>query len=180
MERKGLWGMKLPLAYYGNPILRQKGVLLTEINDDIRQLVSDMIETMQAHNGVGLAAPQVKRSLALFITCGETNGQWDLSKLRVFINPKIISYSDTTRTSNEGCLSIPKLYGDVLRPIKIMVTARDMEWNEFSLELENLEATVFLHENDHINGVLFIDRMHGKHRREMEPQLKEIKRKYRS
>lgn len=170
--------MKLPLAYYGNPILRQKGAEIPEITDDVRQLVQDMIETMQQSNGVGLAAPQVNRALALFVTCGETDGQWDLTKINVYINPKIISYSQETRMSHEGCLSIPKLYGDIPRPTRVIITARDLDWNERTLELTNLDAVVFLHENDHINGVLFIDRMNGKQRRDLDQPLKEIKRKF--
>lgn len=172
--------MKLPLAYYGNPILRVKGVPIEKITDEIRQLVHDMIETMEHNNGVGLAAPQVHRSLALFIACGATNGQWERDKVRVFINPKIISCSESTHISNEGCLSIPKLYGEILRPDKVIVSARNLQWEEFTAEFEDLEANVFFHENDHINGVLFIDRIHGKQRKEMEPTLKEIKRKFKT
>ena len=170
--------MKLALAYYGAPILRQKGQKISAISDEIKQLVADMIETMEHHNGVGLAAPQVHRSLALFIAYGITNGEWDRSKVRVFINPKIISTGDRMSVFSEGCLSIPKLHGNVERPDKVLISAQDLEGQEFTHEFVNLEARVFFHENDHINGVLFIDRIDNKERKLLEPALKEIKKKY--
>jgi peptide deformylase len=173
--------MKLSLAYYGDPILRKKGSPVVEINDEIRQLVADMIETMEANNGIGLAAPQVHRSLALFITSVPLEGPDDTSipgTLRVFINPKIISYSKEQWECSEGCLSIPLLYGSVNRPLKVTVQATDLDGREFIQEFEGLEAHAVMHENDHINGVLFIDRIRGKERKELEPQLREVKKKY--
>lgn len=173
--------MKLPLAYYGNPILRKKTAHVKEINDEIRQLVHDMIETMQVENGWGLAAPQIHQSLAIFLThvSYETpEGKWVPGKLRVFINPKILDISKEQWEFSEGCLSIPGLYGKVERPIKLTFEATDLEGNKFSEELSGLEARAFLHENDHINGVLWIDRVKGKARQEIEPKLREIKKKY--
>ncbi len=175
--------MKLPLAYYGNPVLRKKAMPVAEINDEIRQLVRDMIETMQVVKGWGLAAPQVHHSLALFIThvCYENSeGVWIPGKLRVFINPKIIEISKEQWEHSEGCLSIPKLYGKVERPIRVKFEALDIEGKTFSEELVGLEARAFLHENDHINGVLWIDRVKGKARQELEPKLREIKKLYQS
>lgn len=177
--------MKLPLAYYGDPILRKKGVRVEEINDEIRKLVEDMIQTMREGNGIGLAAQQVHLALNLFITeapipvpIGDDKVRWDPGKLRVFINPKILQHSDQQWTQEEGCLSIPKLYRPVTRPIAIIVEATDLDGNVFKEEFTWLEARTIMHENDHINGVLFIDRLQGKMRRELEPLLHDLKKKH--
>ncbi len=175
--------MKLPLAYYGDPILRQKCNKVTEINQDIHQLVNDMIETLEAQKGVGLAAPQVKHPIALFMTFApkkdESNPEkWIPGELKIFINPKIVSYSEDTSTYAQGCLSIPKVYGDVTRPFRIVVTATDLKGNEFTEEFTDFEAQAIMHENDHINGVLFIDRLDPKEKKKLEPQLRELKKNY--
>jgi peptide deformylase len=176
--------MKLPLAYYGNPILRKKAALVEEINEEIHQLVQDMIETMEVENGIGIAAPQVQRSLAIFITQIPIEGAEEDSflpgEIHVFINPRLLKISEETWESSEGCLSIPKLNGQVERPIKIAFEALNLEGKKFSGELVGLEARAFLHENDHINGVLYIDRIKGKARQEIEPKLREIKKLYSS
>ncbi|MFQ5729686.1 MAG: peptide deformylase [Waddliaceae bacterium] len=173
--------MKLQLAYYGDPILRKKGAPIESINDEIRQLVKDMIDTIIEHNGIGLAAPQVYRSLALFITSvpiEQPDGNWLPGELRVFINPKILSIAEEKSTRSEGCLSVPTIYAEVNRPIRIQIQATDLEGNDFEEEFSDLAARCIMHENDHINGVLFIDRVQGKARKELEPKLKEIKKKY--
>lgn len=196
--------MKLPLAYYGNPVLRKKGVSIETITDEIRQLVQNMEETMIAHNGIGLAAPQVSRSLALFITCADedeeddeneedTEEEHSVSKkkssrrvkaikpppvTKVYINPKIISYSDDLWACSQGCLSIPTVYGTVIRPMSIKIEATDLEGNRFTEELSKLPAHAFMHENDHINGVLFIDRISAKEKKEIEPLLRKVKKDY--
>ncbi len=175
--------MKLPLAYYGDPILRQKCKPINEITPEIRQLVDDMIDTLEAQKGVGLAAPQINQPIALFITQAPSKDpnnpdKWIPGELIIFINPKIISYSDDTSTYGQGCLSIPKVYGDVTRPFKIVVTASDLEGKEFTKEFTDFEAQAVMHENDHINGVLFIDRLDLKERKKLEPQLRELKKNY--
>lgn len=171
--------MKLPIAYYGNPILRKKAAKIDQVNKEICQLVEDMIDTMIAHKGVGLAAPQVHHSLALFIAYFEQEEkEFDRNKVRVFINPKIINYSEEMTLMGEGCLSIPKLYGDIFRPMVITVTAQDLEGNLFTEDFEGYNAHIVLHENDHLNGVLFIDRLPPKERKSLEPRLREIKKKF--
>lgn len=177
--------MELPLAYYGDPVLRKKGCPVEEITDEIRQLVNDMIDTMRANDGIGLAAPQVHRSLTLFVTeipipskdevTGE--GKWLPGPVRVFINPTITALSEEQVTNEEGCLSIPEVHGPVTRPVAIKIKATDLDGKEFEEEFQWLDARCFMHENDHINGVLFIDRIHGKARTEMESQLRALKKK---
>lgn len=173
--------MKLPLAYYGNPILRKKCSQIESVDDEIRQLVKNMIDTLIEHNGLGLAASQVNHALRLFITAVPTeqkDGEWLPGQLRVFINPTIISTSTDKETRSEGCLSIPTLYEEVTRPVKVTIRATDLDGNTFEEEFCGLEARCVMHENDHINGVLYIDRVRGEARKELEPKLKEIKIKY--
>lgn len=173
--------MKLPIAYYGNPILRKKCQPVQEITPEIKEFIADMIETMHAQNGIGLAAPQVHRSISIFITEAPVlneKQEWQNGVLRVFINPKILEVSREEWTCSEGCLSIPKLYCDISRPLRVRVQATNLEGELFEGEYFGLEAHAVLHENDHINGVLFIDRIHGKKRKEMEPILKLIKKQY--
>lgn len=174
--------MKLPFAYYGQPVLRKKGTPVTEINEEIRNLVQDMVQTLIEHgNGIGLAAPQVFQSLALFIThvpFEEEDGKWNEGVLRVFINPKIISVSEDLYAREEGCLSIPGVYGEVVRPGSVRISATDLDGNTFEGEFSGLEGRCILHENDHINGVLFIDRIRGKARKDLEPKLQAVKKKY--
>lgn len=173
--------MKLPLIYYGNPILRKKGARVEAITDELRQLVSDMEETLIAHEGYGLAAPQINHSIALFLTKVAENSDEDPNaprNTRVFINPKILEYSQEEWLRGEGCLSIPQVYGTVSRPVSIKVEATDIEGNRFTEEFTGLPARAIMHENDHINGVLFIDRIHGKERQELEPYLRFIKKNF--
>ena len=175
--------MKLPLAYYGHPVLRKKTERINEINDELRQFVNDMIETMHAHNGIGLAAPQVLRSIALFITNVPTqnpDGTWTEGEACVYINPKVLEISEELVEVSEGCLSIPKLYGTLIRPSHVKFEATNLNGEQFSGELSGLFAQNFFHENDHLNGVLYIDRMKGKARQELEPRLRELKKKYHS
>lgn len=173
--------MKLPLAYYGDAVLRKKAEPITTIDASIHELVRDMTDTLIAHDGCGLAAPQVHRSIALFITCipysvdGDT---WLPGEIRVFINPKVLLHSNETWPCDQGCLSIPGLSGSVVRPKKILIRATDFERESFEEEFDTFAAQVFLHENDHLNGVLYIDRLDSSEKKRMAPHLKKIKEKY--
>jgi peptide deformylase len=152
--------MKLPLAYYHDPILRKKAERVNQIDDSLRLFISDMIETLHATKGIGLAAPQVHRSIALFVSCVPTKnkqGQWEPGQVRVFINPQILSVSEEKQTFTEGCLSIPNLHMHVTRPAIITIQATDIEGNIFEETLSGLPATNFMHEYDHLNGILIID-----------------------
>lgn len=173
--------MKLPLAYYGDPILRRKADPITSFDNELEALVKDMDETMRSLDGLGLAAPQVKKSLRLFlINIPEENekGEHLPTETIVFINPTLLSLSKETGLENEGCLSIPKLYGEVTRPLKIEVEAFDVKGNRFTGTYTDWAARAILHENDHINGVLFIDRMEAKKRKALEAPLQKIKKLY--
>lgn len=173
--------MKLPLAYYGDSVLRKKGAPVPHIDDSIRQLVADMVDTMQANDGCGLAAPQVHQSLSLFITWipQYVDDKTTLpGELRVFINPKIIGYSEETWPCQEGCLSIPGIRETVVRPAKVTIQATNLEGETFTEEFVGFDAHVIMHENDHINGVLYIDRLPPQRKKANEAQLRNIKKKH--
>lgn len=173
--------MILDIAYFGDPILRKKAEPVEEITAEIKQLIADMIETMYHYNGIGLAAPQVKHSLRIFVTCLENeddNGDMHLGPPRAFINPIIKSFSSTLVEAYEGCLSIPKVRGPVIRPNSVVIEALDENGKMFTQEFHRYVARCMLHENDHLNGVLYIDRLPKKKRNELEPFLKDIKKRY--
>lgn len=173
--------MKLPLAYYGDSVLRQKAKLVTEFTPELRRLVEDMLEAMADNDGMGLAAPQVHRSIALFVTkvpVQNAEGNWDEGPLIVFINPKIEWYSEEVWEAPEGCLSIPGIRGDVVRPFQVRVSYYDLDGNQHTEEFSSWQARAVMHENDHVNGVLYIDRMSTKKRKEMEAHLQQIKKKF--
>lgn len=173
--------MKLPIAYYGSPVLRKKTLPVLNIDDEIHQLVRDMVETMEANNGCGLAAPQVNRSLSIFITCiprYADNRTASPGTLRIFINPKIIEVSSETWACEEACISIPGMCEAVIRPVRAVFEATNLEGATFQEEFVGYDARVMMHENDHINGVLYIDRLPPKRKNELDRFLRQIKKKY--
>jgi peptide deformylase len=170
----------LPLAYYGDPILRKKADPVVDISKDLEKLVEEMIETMDSCNGMGLAAPQVHHSIRLFITrfpVETEKGNFEKSGVRVFINPKISSKSTETWKTSEGCLSIPTIHADVKRSQEIEVEFLDLKGNSHVEKFSGWEARVVLHENDHLDGVLFIDHLDRKKLIELEPFLKKLKKR---
>ncbi len=174
--------MKLPLRYYGDPILRKKCEPIAEITDEIRQLAADMIETMdEGGRGIGLSAPQVGHSIRLFVLrryIHLPDGKWALSEPHVYVNPKILGYSQETWVTDEGCLSIPKLNLPVERPFKVKVESTKLDGTVLTEEFEWHNGRVIMHENDHLNGVLYIDRVPKKFLHKAQPELREIKKKY--
>ena len=172
--------MKLMICLYGNPILRKKGEKITEITDEIRTLAHEMVETMDAANGIGLAAQQVGKAIRLFVLrryIDGPDGKWTVSDPIVYINPKILAVSQETWVADEGCLSIPKIHLPVERPLKIKIESTRLDGSHVIEEVEGMNARVILHENDHINGVLFIDRVEDQHLRDVEDQLRALKKK---
>lgn len=173
--------MKLPIVYYGNPILRQKTKQVETITPEILALIDDMMETMIAANGLGIAAPQIGKSLSIFITSPpieDGKGGFTQAPPTVFINPKLTNPSPDGWVHSEACLSIPKVQGNVIRPNEIVVTWLDINGCEHTETFRGWPARVIFHENDHINGVLFIDRLTAAERRAIEPELRAIKKKY--
>jgi peptide deformylase len=171
--------MILKLAYYGDPILRKKAALIPVVNEEIKQLAADMIETMHhLKNGIGLAAPQIHQSVSLFVVQfpdTSVEERYAPGLIEIFINPKLLEVSDEGWYYSEGCLSLPGLYQDVPRPQKITIQFQGLDGELIVRTYEGYEARMVLHENDHLNGVLFIDRIDPKIRKEIEPQLRAIK-----
>ena len=144
--------MLLRITKIGEEILRQKAQPVEEINDEIRQLANDMLETMIDADGVGLAAPQIGRSIRMFVIMADDDVK------RVFINPQIIKTSNEVGPYDEGCLSIPQVYETIVRPLQVTVQAYDENGKRFTLDADGLLARCIQHDNDHLDGVLYIDR----------------------
>ena len=142
---------------YPNPVLRQKTKEVTAFDDNLRQLVADMIETMYAAPGVGLAANQIGVALQVVVV-DITAGQEGEKQQRVFVNPEILDGAGA-QVGEEGCLSVIDFAADVKRFQKIKVRARDLEGNTIEFEAEDRFARIIQHEVDHLNGILFIDRI---------------------
>ncbi len=171
--------MALPIVVYGDPVLRRKAALIEEITPEIEQLASDMIDTMmKANNGVGLAAPQVGRSLRLFVLRDEIlddSGDYVFSSPEVVINPVFSNPSKKMETALEGCLSLPKIEVEVARPSNIHVRYQTLKGEFVEEDLKDFRARVFMHENDHLNGTLIIDRISSNERNRLDPFLRKIK-----
>lgn len=142
----------LPIRVLGDPILREETTPVAEITEEIRTLVANMFETMYLAKGIGLAAPQVGRTERLAVI--DVDGQ----KFAI-INPEIVSADSKTAKAEEGCLSIPDVYGDVERPARVKVRALDVEGKDFEIEADELLGRCLQHEIDHLHGKLFIDYM---------------------
>ena len=145
----------LPIVQYPDPILAKTAEVVTEFNDELKQLAADMAEPMYAAPGIGLAANQVgvlKRIIVIDIT-------EDHSDLRVFVNPEVVAHSEELEEFEEGCLSLKGLYEKVKRPERVKVRAQDLDGKPFELEADGLLAVCVQHEIDHLHGVVFIDHL---------------------
>lgn len=144
-----------PIVYYGDPVLREEAEEIQQVDRETKDLVSDMIAALKDAGGLGLAAPQVGVPRRIFII---DLTSIDLTEsIKVFINPKIIYTSEEEVVLEEGCLSFPGIFQRIQRPEVVRVRATDLEGKEFTLEASGMLARAIQHENDHLNGVLFID-----------------------
>lgn len=171
------------LEYYGSPVLRQQAQQVSSITQDIRLLIQDMYETMVYHKGVGLAAPQVGASLSIFVMDVEketANGDLVFCEFpRVYINPVLSDPAPQNIIGKEGCLSIPKLRGDVYRPKAVTITAQNLDGQLFTERLEGFVARIAMHEVDHLHGILYIDRMEkSRHHKFFKKELERIQKQY--
>jgi peptide deformylase len=175
--------MKLPVCKYGDPILRKKGALVTEVTPELRQLIADMFETMEAHHGVGLAAQQIGHALQLTVidirpiedrpSTLELDGKpADPKSLMplVLLNP-VVKPVGAPEAGSEGCLSFPKLYGEIERPESVDVTATNDRGEKLAFRCGGLLARCIQHEVDHLHGILFIDRMDRATKEDLKPDL---------
>ena len=143
-------GIQPKIARYGDPVLRERTRKGTRVTAEVRTLVEHMVEAMRAAHGVGLAANQLGAAVRLAVV--EVEGE-----LTVLIDPEV-AREEGSESADEGCLSLPRLYGAVERPARVAVRARDLSGKRFVLEAEGLLARALAHEIDHLNGKLFIDK----------------------
>jgi peptide deformylase len=161
----------LPLRVLGDPILREETKPVAAITEEIKRLIDDMFETMYAARGIGLAAPQVGRPERLAIIDVDEEPM-------VLINPEILESSRSTEKAEEGCLSIPDIYGDVERPAQVRIRAMDRDGNVFEREATGLLARCMQHEIDHLHGKMFLDYMSVLKKRSAMSQWEKEKQKY--
>lgn len=157
----------LEIKEYGDPVLREKALPVEEVTPEILNLIKDMTETMYTASGVGLAASQVGVPKRIILVDGEEDG------LIVLINPMIIK-SEGEIVAEEGCLSVPDIYSQVKRSLKVTVKALNQNGDPIEITKEDLTARALQHEIDHLDGILFIDRM-GRMERQM--LLNKLKKK---
>jgi peptide deformylase len=143
----------LSVRRYGDPVLRRRAALVEAVTPQIRRLVNDMIETMYDEVGIGLAAPQVGVSVRLMVV-GDEEGRG----VQVLVNPAITAQGGTV-TAEEGCLSLPGIFAPVTRSEWVTLQAQDLEGKPVTITARGLRSRVFQHEIDHLDGVLFIDRL---------------------
>lgn len=171
---------QLPIVTYDDPVLSRTAEPIERLTDELRTLIEDMFETMYEADGVGLAAPQVGRSIRLFVIDadvlleGEEDDPQALGQ-RVFINPEIVHMDPETVEMEEGCLSLPGLRDTVSRSRAIRIRYLDHEMAQQELELDGWNARVVLHEYDHLDGVLFTDRLTAFRRAMHTQDLKKIR-----
>jgi peptide deformylase len=164
----------LPIKIYGDIFLRKRVPPLKEIDQEIKELVLDMFETLKAMSGVGLAATQVGKEKRLFVL---DRSFFDLKDSPwVVINPELAEKSGE-QTGEEGCLSLPGLFEEVSRPNFVVVKGFDLEGKKIQIEGRGLLARVLMHELDHLEGVLFIDHISTVRRKLLEKHLKKLKEK---
>ena len=183
--------MKLPILQYGDPILRMRGKRLEKIDERIRELTQNMIETMHAANGVGLAAQQVGEALQLTVLdVSQVEDRPSTMKLNgedvdpkaamplVLINPEL-KLAGETELATEACLSFPELTGEIERPKSVLALARMLDWSEIEIEASGLLGRAIQHEVDHLNGILFIDRMNSAAKAALSSRLKRMQKETR-
>jgi peptide deformylase len=163
---------KNKLVYFGHQTLRENARPVVEFDRDLEKLTKTMFNVMAKNNGIGLAAPQIdiKRKIVTIDLSSYEAGK------HILINPEIIWKSDDTGPYDEGCLSIPGIFEEVIRPVEIKITASDIHGKEFELNADGVLARVIQHEIDHLNGILFTDYLEDYIRKEYTKELKKIKR----
>jgi peptide deformylase len=157
----------LPIRIFGDPVLRERARPVERFDGALRRLAADMIETMKEAPGVGLAAPQVGRALRLIVFVpGEEE------EPRALANP-VLRDEWGEQVGDEGCLSVPGLYYPVRRHLRVQAEGYDLDGHEVSIEAHELLSRILQHEVDHLNGVLFIDRLEAEHRSEAMAALRD-------
>jgi peptide deformylase len=167
--------MIYPIVMYGDPVLRKRAKDI-EKGTDVKELVKDMFETMDGAHGIGLAAPQIGKSVRLFIVDGTSlEDEPDMKDFKkAFINAEILDEEGEPWAFEEGCLSIPNIREEVERPEKLRIHYFDENWNEHEEEYDGMKARIIQHEYDHIEGKLFIDYLSPLKKRMLKGKLTDI------
>lgn len=169
--------MIYPIVAYGDPVLKRVAQDIEKGSIDVQQLAADMFETMYESSGVGLAAPQIGKSIRLFVVDGEPLDEEKLKDFKkVFINPVILEESGEKWGFEEGCLSIPGIRAEIMRKEKLKIRYFDTDWNEHVEEYDGLAARIIQHEYDHLQGILFTDYLSAMKRRLLKSKLTDISR----
>ena len=161
----------MKIVLYGHPVLRQKSVKVENIDESLREKLNEMVKLMRKTNGIGLAANQVETAQRFFVL--EVDGN-----VKKIINPEILEFGDEIVEYEEGCLSIPMIYKKVNRPDRIKVKYYNEKEEEITEELTGMWARAFQHEFDHIDGVLFIDKLSPMNKRLVTKKLEILKRDF--
>lgn len=163
------------LRYYGDPVLRRRAKPVGAVDDDLRSLAADMTAVMRSAGGIGLAANQVgdlRRIILVDVSAGK-----DAGRLRIVLNPRIVRKTGT-HTDDEGCLSLPGLRAPVRRALEARIEGLGLDGQPLALDVAGLEARAFQHEIDHLDGVLFTDRVPIIKRIKLWKELRRIKKEY--
>jgi peptide deformylase len=180
--------MKLPIVRYGDPVLRAKGRRVETVDEGVRELAANMLETMHEANGVALAAQQVGEALHLTVVdvAGAEDQESTMTLNGVEVEPKTsmplvllnpeLALGDETAIGAEGCLSFPEITGDIPRAIAVKLRAQSLEGERLEIEASGLLARALQHEVDHLNGILFIDRMSAATKVALRSRLKKMQR----
>ena len=183
--------MVLPIVHFNAPVLREKGVVITTFDAALAQLTQDMVETMHAAGGIGLAAQQIGRALQVCVvdlSQSQRDFTWELDGAKapldlimpmVLVNPTVSVLPGDETVYEEGCLSFPEIHGDVERPDAIKVSFQDLGGIRHTLVCDDLFSRCIQHEVDHLNGVLFIDRMNKKVRQSIDDEVKSLAKRTR-
>ena len=171
--------MKLKILSFGNPTLRKISEDITPDYPELSELISDMFETLESSEGVGLAAPQIGRNISLFVVDGklmsEDFSDQDLNSFkRVFINPEITEYFGSDVSFREGCLSLPRISDEVIRPDGIEISWYDENFKLNKERFTGVKSRIIQHEYDHLDGILYIDKLKPIKRKLLESKLKKI------
>lgn len=171
--------MTLPIVTYGDPVLRKEAEPIDKDYPGLQQLISDMFETMYAADGVGLAAPQIDKSIQLVVIGfrpydEKTDTYGSEEERHVLINPEIIEELGEKKYFNEGCLSLPEIHEDVLRPDTIVLRWYDENFVEHTEEIDGMFARVAQHEIDHLHGKVFTDRLSSIRKTMLKRRLNDI------
>lgn len=169
--------MIFPIVIFGSPLLRRISKEIDPDYPDLQQLIADMFETMYVSDGIGLAAPQIGKSIRLFVIDGTAMAEDDPSLegfKKAFINPKIIDETGEKWTFTEGCLSLPNIREDVIRHGNIRIQYYDENFKKHDEVYDGIKARIMQHEYDHLEGILFVDKIAPLKRKMLKSKLNDI------